>query len=74
MNSFTVFANSLWPSDKIRQIIEEKIYQGHAKILVGLENELLLANKIISKKLSVRQTENLVILILKTLFTLMNIL
>ena len=24
MNSFTVFANSLWPSDKIMPIIEEK--------------------------------------------------
>ena len=38
----------------------KKITQGHAKILVGLDNALLLAKKIISKKLSVRQTENLV--------------
>ena len=36
------------------------ISQGHAKILIGLENALLLAEKIIKKKLSVRQTENLV--------------
>ena len=48
------------PKEIIELIIEEKISQGHAKILVGLENALLLAKKIISKKLSVRQTENLV--------------
>ena len=36
-----------------------KISQGHAKVLIGLENALLLAEKIIKKKLSVRQTENL---------------
>ncbi len=51
------------PKEIIELIIEEKISQGHAKILVGLENALLLAKKIISKKLSVRQTENLVRLI-----------
>ena len=38
----------------------EKISQGHAKVLIGLENALLLAEKIVKKKLSVRQTENLV--------------
>ena len=38
----------------------EKLSQGHAKILVGLDNVLLLADKIIKKKLSVRQTESLV--------------
>ncbi len=36
------------------------ITHGHAKILVGLDNALLLAEKIIKKKLSVRQAENLV--------------
>ncbi len=41
------------------------ISQGHAKILIGLENALLLADKIIKKKLSVRQTENLVRLLRK---------
>ncbi|OCW80248.1 plasmid partitioning protein ParB, partial [Pelagibacteraceae bacterium GOM-A3] len=41
-------------------IIEEKLSQGHAKILVGLDNAILLAKKIISKKLSVRQAESLV--------------
>ena len=41
-------------------IRNEKITQGHAKILIGLENALLLAEKILKKKLSVRQTESLV--------------
>ena len=47
--------------DKIVDMIKnEKISQGHAKILIGLNNALLVAEKIINKKLSVRQTENLV--------------
>ena len=33
---------------------------GHAKILVGLDNASFVANKIIEKKLSVRQSENFV--------------
>ncbi len=45
------------------QIIKQKISQGHAKILVGLDNAELLADKIITKNLSVRQSENLVRLI-----------
>ena len=45
------------PQKIIEYIIDEKISQGHAKILVGLDNVELLAEKIISKKLSVRQTE-----------------
>ena len=48
------------PNEIIELIIQEKLSQGHAKILVGLDNALLLAKKIISKKLSVRQAENLV--------------
>jgi len=48
------------PEKIIEYIIDEKISQGHAKILVGLDNIQLLADKIISKKLSVRQTEILV--------------
>ena len=48
------------PQKIIEYIIDEKISQGHAKVLVGLENAQLLADKIISKKLSVRQTEALV--------------
>ena len=41
-------------------IEDNKISQGHAKVLVGLENAHFLAKKIIEKKLSVRQAENLV--------------
>ena len=48
------------PQKLIDMIRSEKITQGHAKILIGLENASLLAEKIIKKKLSVRQTENLV--------------
>ncbi len=48
------------PQEIIELIIEEKLSQGHAKILVGLDNATLLARKIISKKLSVRQAESLV--------------
>ena len=48
------------PQKLIDMIRFEKISQGHAKILIGLENASLLAEKIIKKKLSVRQTENLV--------------
>tara|TARA_Y100001935_G_scaffold245515_1_gene239206 strand:+ start:419 stop:1270 length:852 start_codon:yes stop_codon:yes gene_type:complete len=48
------------PEKLVEMIRSEKISQGHAKILIGLDNSLLLAEKIIRKKLSVRQTENLV--------------
>ncbi len=48
------------PSEILRFIEEKKITAGHAKILVGLENALSIANKIIEKKLSVRQAENFV--------------
>ncbi len=48
------------PREIIELIIDEKLTPGHAKILVGLDNVILLAKKIISKKLSVRQTESLV--------------
>ena len=48
------------PQKLIEMIRLEKISQGHAKILIGLENASLLAEKILKKKLSVRQTENLV--------------
>ena len=42
-------------------LIEEgKLSQGHAKIIVGLDNCHLIAKKVIDKKLSVRQTENIV--------------
>ena len=48
------------PQKIIEHISNDKISQGHAKILVGVENAELLAEKIISKKLSVRQAEALV--------------
>ncbi len=48
------------PKEVISLIIENKISQGHAKVLVGLENAHFLAKKIINKKLSVRQSENLI--------------
>ena len=48
------------PDTIIKLISENKISHGHAKVLVGLENSILIAKKIISKKLSVRETESLV--------------
>ena len=48
------------PKEVLNLIEENKITQGHAKILVGLDNSNFLARKIVEKKLSVRQTENLV--------------
>ena len=47
--------------NEVSSLIEQgKLTQGHAKILVGLNNAYLLAKKIIDQKLSVRQTENLI--------------
>ena len=48
------------PIEVLKFIEEKKISAGHAKILVGLENAIFIANKIIEKKLSVRQVENFV--------------
>ena len=48
------------PIEVIKLIENNEISPGHAKILVGLENALFLGKKIIDKKLSVRQAENLV--------------
>lgn len=48
------------PEDIIKLIETQKLTAGHAKILVGLENASFVANKIIEKKLSVRQSENFV--------------
>ena len=47
------------PAKVIEHIINDKLSPGHAKILVGLDNSELLAEKIIQKKLSVRQAEAL---------------
>ena len=48
------------PIEVVDLIKNNKLSQGHAKILVGLENASFLAKKIIEKRLSVRQAENLV--------------
>ena len=48
------------PEDVIKLIENKKLTAGHAKILVGLDNASFVANKIVEKKFSVRQTENFV--------------
>ena len=48
------------PNEVIDLIQNNKLSQGHAKVLVGLKNAFFVAKKIIEKKLSVRQAENLV--------------
>ena len=48
------------PDEVIKLLEKQKLTAGHAKILVGLENATFVANKIIEKKLSVRQAENFV--------------
>jgi len=62
--SRSYIANSLriltLPADVIKLIEIGKLTSGHAKILVGLENASFVSNKIIEKKLSVREAENFV--------------
>ena len=62
--SRSYIANSLrlltLPESVIKLIESLKLSAGHAKILVGLENASFVANKIVEKKLSVRQAENFV--------------
>mgnify|MGYP006108967259 CR=1 FL=1 len=48
------------PKEIIELIETNELSPGHGKILVGLENAHFLGKKIIEKKLSVRQAENLV--------------
>ena len=48
------------PLEVIKLIETQKLTAGHAKILVGLENSFFVANKILEKKLSVRQAESFV--------------
>ena len=48
------------PANVLELIESKKLSPGHAKILVGLINAEIVARKIIEKKLSVRQAENLV--------------
>ena len=54
------------PKEVISLIENGKLSQGHAKILVALDNSYFIAKKIIDKKLSVRQTEYLVRLFKQT--------
>ena len=48
------------PEAILKLIENKKLSPGHAKILVGLSNAEFIANRIIEKNLSVRQTENFV--------------
>jgi ParB family transcriptional regulator, chromosome partitioning protein len=48
------------PEVVLKLIETKKLTAGHAKILVGLDNAEFVANKIIEKNLSVRQSENFV--------------
>ena len=54
------------PLEILDMIEDKKLSAGHAKILVGLDNAIFIANKIIEKKLSVRQAENFVKIFKKT--------
>ncbi len=55
------FVRLLSLPEAVLQLIEtKKISSGHAKILVGLQNAEFIANKIVEKKLSVRQAEEFV--------------
>ena len=59
--SRSYIANSLrllaLPSNVLLMVENGKLSAGHARSLIGLSNAQELANKIIQKKLSVRQTE-----------------
>ena len=48
------------PKEILNYVKNKELTVGHAKILVGLENAIFVAKKIIDKKLSVRQAENYV--------------
>ena len=48
------------PDEVINLIETQKLTAGHAKILVGLENAVFVANKIVENKLSVRHAEDFV--------------
>ena len=45
------------PDDVLKLIEDKKLTSGHAKIIVGLDNASFVANKIVDRKLSVRQAE-----------------
>ena len=48
------------PENVLKLIETKKLSAGHAKVLVGLSNAEFVANKIVEKKLSVRQAESFV--------------
>ena len=48
------------PETVLKLIVLKKLSPGHAKILVGLTNAEFVANKIVEKRMSVRQAENFV--------------
>ena len=48
------------PKEVLNLIKSKELTVGHSKILVGLDNAIFVAKKIIEKKLSVRQAENFV--------------
>ena len=55
------FLRLLGLPDAVLKLVEtKKLSPGHAKILVGLSNAEFIANKIVEKNLSVRQTENFI--------------
>ena len=57
------------PQQVLNFVENKKISVGHAKILVGLDNAEFIANKIVEKKLSVRQSESFVKLFKKRSFS-----
>ena len=57
------------PQEVLNFVENKKISVGHAKILVGLDNAEFIANKIVEKKLSVRQSESFVKLFKKRIFS-----
>tara|TARA_B110000967_G_C18890041_1_gene566678 strand:+ start:264 stop:1112 length:849 start_codon:yes stop_codon:yes gene_type:complete len=57
------------PPEVLSLVENNQLSQGHAKILVGLENSFFVAKKIIEKGLSVRQAENLAKIFKKKKFT-----
>ena len=57
------------PQEVLNFVENKKISVGHAKILVRLDNAEFIANKIVEKKLSVRQSESFVKLFKKRSFS-----
>ena len=57
------------PPEVLSLVENNQLSQGHAKILVGLENSFFVAKKIIEKGLFVRQAENLAKIFKKKKFT-----